>query len=72
MINVLLVPGDVVRVVKGITTGRSGPISRMQRQAMGDRKVILWVEVAPGESHAYHAEELDFVSYAPPKKGTPR
>ena len=52
--------GDGVRVIDGLAKGRSGVIRRTSRQSKGYRRPIFWVELAPGEQHAFHDEELEW------------
>jgi hypothetical protein len=53
-----VIVGDRVRIVSGLATGREGVVRRTQRQRKGERKAVFWVEVGPGEEHAFFREEL--------------
>ena len=50
--------GDRVRIVTGPCEGRVGVVRRTQRQRTGEQKAIFWVEVWPGETHAFFRDEF--------------
>lgn len=62
--SVPVVVGDRVRIVAGLAGGRSGVVKRTVRQRKGERKAIFWVELAPGEEHAFFREEFQWDAYA--------
>lgn len=59
-----IIVGDRVRVVGGPCEGRTGVVVRTTRQRKGERKAIFWVEVGPGEEHAFYRDELAWDLYA--------
>lgn len=56
MIPVII--GDRVLIATGLCLGRRGVVKRTQRQSKGEKKALFWVELGPGEEHAFLREEF--------------
>lgn len=61
--EVQVVVGDRVRIVRGLYAGRAGVVMRIQRQTKGERKVIYWIEVAPGERHVFTRDAFNWAGH---------
>lgn len=64
MSDIPVVVGDRVLITKGLAEGRRGVVRRTTRQRKGERKAIFWVELGPGEEHAFFRDEFVWDQFA--------